>query len=172
VEQSPFEFALVKDSFLESFAAKADPVPFSEFLSSPACASSKGNVADGASGGGASEGSSGSAIVAAACVFTNLGGDARLVVPRDWSTPSSTDRNRYGHLAAFVRGAPAQQVVQVWRTVAETVKEELLDGRRPAQKPLWLSTAGTGVAWLHFRLDSRPKYYLYRPFKEYKSYND
>ncbi len=31
--------------------------------------------------------------------------------------------------------------------------------------PLWLSTAGGGVAWLHVRLDSRPKYYGYSPYK-------
>ena len=31
--------------------------------------------------------------------------------------------------------------------------------------PIWFSTSGSGVAWLHFRLDSRPKYYTYKPFK-------
>ena len=30
--------------------------------------------------------------------------------------------------------------------------------------PVWLSTAGHGVAWLHVRLDSQPKYYRYRPY--------
>ena len=32
-------------------------------------------------------------------------------------------------------------------------------------EPIWFSTSGSGVAWLHFRLDSRPKYYTYKPFK-------
>ena len=31
--------------------------------------------------------------------------------------------------------------------------------------PVWLSTAGGGVAWLHVRLDDRPKYYSYAPYK-------
>ena len=30
--------------------------------------------------------------------------------------------------------------------------------------PVWMSTSGAGVSWLHIRLDSRPKYYQYRPF--------
>jgi len=31
--------------------------------------------------------------------------------------------------------------------------------------PTWLSTAGGGVAWLHVRLDTRPKYYRYNPYR-------
>ena len=30
---------------------------------------------------------------------------------------------------------------------------------------VWLSTSGLGVYWLHVRLDSRPKYYTYEPYK-------
>ena len=29
--------------------------------------------------------------------------------------------------------------------------------------PLWLSTLGLGVAWVHIRLDRTPKYYQYAP---------
>lgn len=32
--------------------------------------------------------------------------------------------------------------------------------------PLWVSTSGLGVSWLHVRLDSRPKYYTYAPYKQ------
>jgi hypothetical protein len=31
-------------------------------------------------------------------------------------------------------------------------------------QPIWLSTAGMGVAWLHIRLDERPKYYSHKPY--------
>ncbi len=86
--------------------------------------------------------------------FINLGGDARLVVPSP-----RTDMNAYGHLAAFVRHAPIWQLDAFWRVVSISVKSELGDN------PLWLSTAGGGVAWLHVRLDSRPKYYGYAPYK-------
>jgi hypothetical protein len=29
---------------------------------------------------------------------------------------------------------------------------------------MWLSTSGLGVAWLHIRLDSTPKYYQHQPY--------
>jgi hypothetical protein len=89
-------------------------------------------------------------------VFQNLGGDATLVAP----TPRA-DRRAYPHLACFVRAAPAGQVDGVWRTLAIHVERAL------SAAPLWVSTAGLGVAWLHFRLDSRPKYYRHGPFTRF-----
>lgn len=88
-------------------------------------------------------------------VFENLGRDAVLVVP----SPRGPD-SAYGHLAAFTREAPAAQNHALWRIVARTMRERISD------RPVWLSTAGGGVAWLHVRLDSRPKYYGFRPYKE------
>ena len=86
-------------------------------------------------------------------VFPNLGGDALLVVP----TPAAPD-DVYPHLATFLRGAPAGQVRALWRRSAET----LIGGL--GNTPLWLSTAGGGVAWLHVRIDRVPKYYSHRPY--------
>ena len=86
--------------------------------------------------------------------FQNLSGDATLVVPSP-----RTDLSAYGHLAAFIRNAPRPQVDALWQVVGRTVKEKISD------KPFWLSTAGGGVAWLHVRLDNRPKYYGYGPYK-------
>jgi NADH:ubiquinone oxidoreductase subunit len=37
---------------------------------------------------------------------------------------------------------------------------------RVGEQPVWLSTAGMGVAWLHVRLDDRPKYYGYSPYRD------
>ncbi len=85
--------------------------------------------------------------------FENLGKDALLVAP----SPRGPD-SVYGHLAAFVRGAPSPQIQTLWIAVARTAKQALSD------RPLWISTAGGGVAWLHVRLDSRPKYYGYVPY--------
>jgi hypothetical protein len=86
--------------------------------------------------------------------FDNLGGDARLVVPCPLASPDA-----YAHLAAFVRKAPAPQVHALFRRVAEESLARLSD------RPLWLSTAGMGVYWLHVRLDARPKYYRHAPYK-------
>jgi hypothetical protein len=86
--------------------------------------------------------------------FENIGGDALMVVP----TPLDEDSS-YSHFAAFIRNAPAEQIDELWRKVGEAVSKRISD------QPLWLSTAGGGVAWLHVRLDSRPKYYAYEPYK-------
>lgn len=88
--------------------------------------------------------------------FPNLGNDAVLVVPRAMGDPTS-----YVHLAAFVRGAPVSQRHHLWRTVGTTMESRL------AKDPVWLSTAGMGVSWLHVRLDSRPKYYGFAPYRQW-----
>jgi hypothetical protein len=86
--------------------------------------------------------------------FTNLGGDAILVVPCPLAELSA-----YGHLAAFVRRAPERQRQALWQSVGEAM------ARRVGSKPVWLSTAGAGVSWLHMRLDDRPKYYAHSPYR-------
>jgi hypothetical protein len=85
--------------------------------------------------------------------FENLSGDAYLIAP----LPVSETAN-YVHLAAFVRTAPEEQIRELWKVVGETLLE------RAGMQPIWLSTAGMGVAWLHIRLDERPKYYSHKPY--------
>jgi len=87
-------------------------------------------------------------------VFDNLGKNAVMIVP----APDSKD-SHYDQLAGFCRRAPAALQSALWQTVAKTMCEQISD------RPMWLSTAGGGVAWLHVRLDSRPKYYGYVPYK-------
>ena len=86
--------------------------------------------------------------------FSNLGGDAQLVVPTPLIDPSN-----YAHLAIFVRNAPKDQIRKFWQTTGE-VYEQKMDA-----KTVWLSTAGLGVSWLHIRIDSRPKYYRFQAYK-------
>lgn len=89
-------------------------------------------------------------------VFPNLGKDALLVVP----SPRGPD-SVYAHLAAFTGGAPDSQRHAFWRTVGQTVEREV------SNRPMWVSTAGGGVSWLHVRLDCRPKYYGFTPYKKF-----
>ena len=86
--------------------------------------------------------------------FSNLSGDATMVVPCHVS-----DKSNYGHLAAFIRLADPEQVDELWQAVGIAMQ------KRSSDKPIWLSTAGMGVSWLHVRLDSRPKYYGHQPYK-------
>jgi hypothetical protein len=91
---------------------------------------------------------------ASVLAFPNLSGDALMVVP----CPLAAD-SAYGHLAAFVREAPEAQRDALWLAVGEAMS------RRMSAKPVWLSTAGAGVSWLHVRLDDRPKYYGHEPYR-------
>ena len=88
--------------------------------------------------------------------FASLGRDAWLVVPCPRGNPDA-----YAHLAAFVRRAPAAQQHALWQHVAGAMR------RRLGRHPVWLSTAGDAVAWLHVRLDDRPKYYHYAPYRSF-----
>lgn len=86
--------------------------------------------------------------------FPNLRGDATLIVP----SPRTSDA-AYGHLAAFVRNAPQAQVHSIWCAIGTQVQSHI------SAKPIWISTAGGGVAWLHVRLDTQPKYYVHTPYE-------
>lgn len=90
-----------------------------------------------------------------AIAFTNLGGDATLIVPRPIA-----ESDVYCHIALFVRNAPISQQEALWSLVGETMQQRL--NRRPA----WLNTAGAGVPWLHVRIDDRPKYYGHAAYRQ------
>jgi len=90
---------------------------------------------------------------AAVVGFANLGNDAFLVAPTPGESPQACS-----HLAAFSRGAPLVQQHALWQRVGSAVDEHLSD------RPLWISTSGLGVYWLHVRLDRWPKYYTYHPY--------
>jgi hypothetical protein len=93
------------------------------------------------------------AAASGVATFESLRRDAVLVAPYPHAAQDS-----YTHLAAFMRKAPAVQIDQVWSAVAHAVESRL------GERPIWLSTAGLGVSWLHIRVDSRPKYYQHKPY--------
>ena len=150
VNEKQFEFVIIDAPFLAEFASQADPSSFAEHLRS--CDSPKNGEND-----------------LPACVFSNLSGKSTLVAPKAMissktvdktkPTTSITSQETYGHLANFLRKAPANQIWGTWRMVAQVYLDQL---QRP--NSVWFSTCGTGVAWLHFRFDDRPKYYSYEPF--------
>jgi len=86
--------------------------------------------------------------------FANLGGDAQLVVPCPLSESSE-----YPHLAEFLRNAPDEQIENLWQKVGLQAENIISD------KNIWISTAGAGVAWLHVRFDTYPKYYSNAPYR-------
>jgi hypothetical protein len=86
--------------------------------------------------------------------FPNLRKDAMLVVP-----VPVTEEKFYSHLASFMRNVPRDQLLAFWRVVGAEM------GKAIGTEKRWLSTHGLGVYWLHVRIDSRPKYYHFLPYK-------
>ena len=101
-------------------------------------------------------------LTSSIAVFQNLGGDSILVAPCQVEQESSC----YAHMASFMRSAPAWQQVEFWKTLAAAIEERLT---KVGNAPIWVSTSGLGVHWLHARLDSNPKYYQYSRFKHAES---
>ena len=86
--------------------------------------------------------------------FMNLGGDALLIAP----CPVKRHPG-YSHIGTFVRTADKGQIREFWMDVASATIDTVGDS------PVWLSTSGLGVSWLHARIDSRPKYYQTEEYK-------
>ena len=80
--------------------------------------------------------------------FPNLSKDALLVVPCP-----IVEKSAYPHLASFVREAPESQKHLLWKLLGQVIQQNI------NHQPMWVSTSGLGVYWLHIRLDSYPKYY-------------
>ncbi len=86
-------------------------------------------------------------------VFDNHGRDAVMIVP---SVPDKVD---FRDLARFLANASTAHIQLLWSRVGEVMEGAI------GKKPVWLSVSGAGVAWLHIRVDERPKYYLHAPYK-------
>lgn len=86
-------------------------------------------------------------------VFAILGKDATLIAP------CPRNGRDFAHLGRFMRNADTAQRRALWRQVSISAR------RAVGREPIWLSTAGLGVSWLHVRLDTRPKYYRYAPYR-------
>ena len=89
-------------------------------------------------------------------VFPALGKGTTLISPKP-----TNEATVYSDLASFVRSASESQNTALWQAVGIAMSEQV------SAEPLWLSTAGGGVAWLHVRLDRRPKYYGHVPYTDW-----
>lgn len=88
--------------------------------------------------------------------FPNLSGSSTLIIPE----PIQDDTDVYTHLANFLRLAPTIEICDFWQLVGKQYKLAI-----QKEKTVWLSTSGLGISYLHMRIDHRPKYYTYDPFR-------
>lgn len=87
--------------------------------------------------------------------FASLGGDAFLLAPKPMA-----EKSDFIDLYRFASAAPEDVQLDLLCALAPRVRQQLASGQ-----PRWLSTSGLGVGWLHVRIDSRPKYYQYGPYR-------
>ena len=104
------------------------------------------------------------ACTGSVAVFPNLGRDAVLVAPCPDNVPAKHQQH-CAHLASYLRNSSRKATRSLWRAVGGAVRERL-ETASDDRDPLWLSTNGLGVSWLHVRLDSVPKYYRHAPYRE------
>lgn len=167
----PFEFVLIDAPNLQQ--RSVDPYPFEQYFTSggsshnsPGGAITKTFETDSepateeAASMAAREAAGNVAAEAGVVKFKSLGGDATLIVPSP-----QTDHNTYNHIASFVRAAPKMQIDALWLVVGQELQSLV------GTSPLWLNTEGSGVAWLHVRIDTRPKYYGHREYTAAAGFN-
>ena len=91
----------------------------------------------------------------------NLSRNCLLIVPKCLG-----EYQKYAHLGSFIRKASHSQIDQLWGTIGNRigyVMECSEFTKFDKNIPLWISTHGNGVNWLHIRFDSSPKYLEWVP---------
>jgi len=98
-------------------------------------------------------------IAATSVSFPNLGRTSTLIAPK----PMQPLQDVYSHIGRFIRHAPQNEIMFFFQLVGKQYRK-ILNESRGQDKSVWLSTSGLGVAWLHMRIDDRPKYYTFKSF--------
>lgn len=87
--------------------------------------------------------------------FYNLNKTTLLIIP----LPKKS--KNFMTLKHFIDNASKLQQKKFWMKVSCEVRKMLKN-----HKKIWVSTHGLGVPYFHLRIDTKPKYYLTKKFKE------
>ncbi|EKX46959.1 hypothetical protein GUITHDRAFT_107309 [Guillardia theta CCMP2712] len=76
----------------------------------------------------------------------------------------------HAQISTFLRDVDNSSKLKLFQELGRTLQENVLDqaGNFSMLGPtssVWVNTEGSGVPWLHLRIDTRPKYYHYAPFR-------
>lgn len=91
--------------------------------------------------------------------FLGKSGDVLLVVPQPMNNVSEIT---YTHLYNFIKYSSPEYFKNVFAECIKLLCETMQENKNTKY---WLSTSGLGVSWLHFRIDTIPKYYNYEEYK-------
>ena len=92
-----------------------------------------------------------------AMFFSNISSDAMLVIPIP-TTKQKIDMFS-GDLMTFLKHGQKKQQREVVQLCAITALKLI-----ESQQSIYISTHGRGVAWLHIRLSTVPKYYMHKKY--------
>jgi len=82
--------------------------------------------------------------------FLNLNKDTLLVIPMP------QNGKNYATLKDFCDNASKTQQIIFWQEVSKLIKKKIIENK----KPIWVSTHGLGVPYMHVRISNSPKYYF------------
>ena len=85
-----------------------------------------------------------------------------LISPCPPINGTELEKQNYVHLAAFAKNGPANKLKDVLKTSATALIHKI----NTTSANWWFSTSGHGVAWLHVRIEPRPKKYRYDAYKQ------
>tara|TARA_B110000037_G_scaffold222400_1_gene297039 strand:- start:1378 stop:1863 length:486 start_codon:yes stop_codon:yes gene_type:complete len=86
--------------------------------------------------------------------FLNLSKTSLLIIPYP------KQNKKFTTLKHFIDNSTKLQQKKFWKKVSNSIKKML-----KIYKKVWVSTHGTGVPYLHIRIDTIPKYYITNKFK-------
>lgn len=86
--------------------------------------------------------------------FFNLSKTSLLIIPYP------KQNKKFTTLKHFIDNSTQLQQKKFWKKVSNSIKKML-----KIYKKVWVSTHGTGVPYLHIRIDTIPKYYITNKFK-------
>ena len=66
----------------------------------------------------------------------------------------------YINISQFTKNAPDEQQQALWKEVADSLTKEL---EKDTDAPRWLNTEGTGIYYLHVRIDKTSGFYSNYP---------
>jgi len=69
----------------------------------------------------------------------------------------------YVHLQKFLNDGEPDEIISFWETCGQALETRVNEVNN---QNVWFSTCGTGVYYLHVRLDSRPKYYSFSEYRQ------
>ena len=94
--------------------------------------------------------------------FLSYGKDSTLISPCPATNETNDKTREYVHLATFMRNGPLNKRKDLLARSAKALIKKM----DTTTDPWWFSTSGDGVAWLHMRIDPRPKYYNHVQYKD------